>query len=111
LSPDDASRSLDREHLRAALQARARDLASPGGFAVEPLIARDPTLLTLELAESWQPADEPRREYDVWFDAAGERAYSSPKAKPRRSTRPASAPRSRLSTLRSRPPRRRPARR
>jgi predicted exporter len=74
LSPDDATRALDRDHLRAALEARARDLASPGGFAVEPLIARDPTLLTLTLAEQWQPASEPRREFDVWFDASGERA-------------------------------------
>jgi predicted exporter len=74
LSADDTTRKLDRERLRAALLARARDLASPGGFAVEPFIARDPTLLTLTLAERWQPASEPRRELDVWFDAPGERA-------------------------------------
>ncbi len=74
LSADAASRTFDRTSLHAALQARARDLASPGGFAVERLIARDPTLLTLALAERWQPASEPRREFDVWFDTAGERA-------------------------------------
>ncbi len=74
LSADDATRALDRTSLRSALQARARDLSSPAGFAVEPLIARDPTLLTLTLAERWQPAHEPRREFDVWFDAPGERA-------------------------------------
>jgi predicted exporter len=74
LSTDDTSRALDRTSLRSALQARARDLASPGAFAIEPLIARDPTFLTLTLAERWQPASEPRRELDVWFDAAGKRA-------------------------------------
>ena len=74
LSADDATRAFDRERLRAALEARARDLSSPGGFAVEPLIPRDPTLLTLALAERWQPASEPHREFDVWFDAARQRA-------------------------------------
>jgi predicted exporter len=74
LSVDDATRTLDRNRLRAALETRARDLASPGGFALEPLIARDPTLLTLALLERWEPVTEPRRELDVWFDAAGERA-------------------------------------
>ncbi len=74
LSADEETRALDRDRLRAALEARARDLASPGGFALEPLIARDPTLLTLTLAEQWQPVQEPRRDLDVWFDAAGERA-------------------------------------
>jgi predicted exporter len=74
LSADDATRALDSTRLRAALDARARDLASPGGFALEPLIARDPTLLALALLERWQPVEEPRRELDVWFDAAGKRA-------------------------------------
>ncbi|HJR69463.1 MAG TPA: hypothetical protein VKA43_05445, partial [Gammaproteobacteria bacterium] len=74
LSVDDDTRALDRDRLRTALEARARDLASPGGFALEPLIARDPTLLSLALLERWEPAEEPRRELDVWFDAAGERA-------------------------------------
>lgn len=74
LSADDATRALDRSRLHAALEMRARDLASPGGFALEPLIARDPTLLALSLLEQWQPAREPRRESGVWFDAAGKRA-------------------------------------
>ena len=74
LATDDTTRVLDRTTLRSALQARARDLASPGAFAIEPLIARDPTFLTLALAERWQPTSEPRRELDVWFDAAGKRA-------------------------------------
>jgi predicted exporter len=74
MAVEDDTRAFDRDRLRAALAARARDLASPGGFALEPLIARDPTLLTLALLERWEPAQEPRRELDVWFDAAGERA-------------------------------------
>ena len=74
LAADDSARAFDRERLRAALQARTRDLALPGGFALEWLIERDPTLLTVALLEQWQPVGEPRRELDVWFDAAGERA-------------------------------------
>lgn len=74
LTADDGARALDRGHLREALEARTRDLALPGGFTLEPLIARDPTLLLLSLLEQWQPVAEPRRELDVWFDSAGERA-------------------------------------
>jgi predicted exporter len=68
------ARSFDRVRLRAALESRLRDLASPGGFALESLIARDPTFVLPALLERWQPAREPRREHDVWFDAAGTRA-------------------------------------
>jgi predicted exporter len=74
LAAEDDARTLDRTHLREALEARARDLALPGGFALESLIARDPPLLLLTLLEQWQPVDEPRRELDVWFDTPGERA-------------------------------------
>jgi predicted exporter len=74
LSRDDGTRALDRAHLRAALEARAQDLASPGGFVLEPLLPRDPTLTLLALLNDWQPAREPHREFDVWFDAAGKRA-------------------------------------
>ena len=74
LSENAQTRAFDREHLRAALEARAQDLASPGGFALEPLLPRDPTLTLLALLAEWQPTREPRREFDVWFDTAGERA-------------------------------------
>jgi predicted exporter len=74
LHPEHVVRLLDRERLRAAFAARARDLASPGAFALETLIARDPTLVLVSLLEQWQPAQEPPRELGVWFDAAHERA-------------------------------------
>jgi len=74
LSPGADSRSLDADYLRAELAKRARDMSSPAGFALEPLLPRDPTLETLALLERWQPAQEPRREFDVWFDRGGLRA-------------------------------------
>ena len=74
LSANGDTRAFDRERLHAALEARAQDLASPGGFALEPLLPRDPTLTLLTLLGEWQPTREPRREFDVWFDTAGERA-------------------------------------
>jgi predicted exporter len=74
VATDPDSRSFDRDRLRAALEMRLRDLAAPGGFALEPLIARDPTFVVPELLDRWQPAQEPRREFDVWFDATAQRA-------------------------------------
>jgi predicted exporter len=66
--------ALDADYLAAALEERAKDLSSPAGLMLEPLIPRDPTLETVALLELWQPAQGPRREFDVWFDSAGERA-------------------------------------
>lgn len=62
---------LDKSYLRTELTARARDLSSPAGSMLEPILPRDPTLEILKLVERWQPSQEPRREYDVWFDRAG----------------------------------------
>jgi predicted exporter len=74
LSPTFDARRLDGASLTEALTARARDLASPAGLLLEPWLPHDPTLELASLLERWQPAHEPRRELDVWFDAAGERA-------------------------------------
>ncbi|MEO8466761.1 MAG: hypothetical protein ABI640_15600 [Gammaproteobacteria bacterium] len=74
LSGNEDTRAFDRARLHAALEARAQDLGSPGGFALEPLLPRDPTLTLLTVLSEWQPTREPRREFDVWFDTAGERA-------------------------------------
>lgn len=74
LSPTLDSGTFDSRFLHEQLQARARDLASPAGTMLEPLLPRDPTLELLKLAQSWQPMQEPNRLYDVWFDAAGKRA-------------------------------------
>ena len=65
---------LDATTLRDALDARVEDLGSPAASLVEPLIPSDPTLETLRLVESWQPANAPQRLHDVWFDRAGKQA-------------------------------------
>lgn len=66
--------ALDAGYLREQLDARIQDLGSPAAALVEPLVASDPTLETLALAEAWQPANAPQRLYGVWFDRAGGRA-------------------------------------
>ena len=65
---------LDAAFLREQLDARVQDLGSPAAALIEPLLPSDPTLETLKLAESWQPANAPRRLHDVWFDRAGSKA-------------------------------------
>lgn len=65
---------LDATRLREELQARVRDLGSPAGAVLEDWIPRDPTLETFAVAENWQPAREPQRIDDVWFDGAAKRA-------------------------------------
>ncbi len=66
--------SLDSSYLHSEIQARAHDLASPAGAFLESWLPSDPTLELLKVLERWQPAQEPNKLYDVWFDAAGERA-------------------------------------
>ncbi len=70
----DASRLDDPDYLRAQLDARVQDLGSPAAALVEPLLASDPTLETLALADAWQPASAPQHLYGVWFDRAGSSA-------------------------------------
>ncbi|WP_269789693.1 MMPL family transporter [Stenotrophomonas sp. Iso1] len=60
--------------LREELQARVQDLGSPAGGLIEPLLASDPTLQVLRVAESLQPATAPQRIDDVWFDSTGKQA-------------------------------------
>ncbi|MCI4569162.1 MMPL family transporter [Lysobacter sp. CFH 32150] len=76
LSPtlDTATAAFDEEFLREQLDARVQDLGSPAASLVEPLIPADPTLETLVLAESWQPAQAPQRLHGVWFDRGGREA-------------------------------------
>jgi predicted exporter len=64
----------DATTLRDAFDARIQDLGSPAASLIEPLVSSDPTLETLKLAESWQPANAPQRLHDVWFDRAGKQA-------------------------------------
>lgn len=74
LSPTLDTQSFDTAYLHQQLQARVRDLASPAGAMLEPLLPRDPTLELLQLLQNWQPMQEPNRLYDVWFDGSGKRA-------------------------------------
>jgi predicted exporter len=66
--------SLDSGYLRDQFDARVQDLGSPAAALVEPLLAADPTLETLKLAQAWQPATAPQQLYGVWFDRAGRQA-------------------------------------
>lgn len=74
LSPTLDTQPLDADFLREELGARVQDLGSPAAGLIEPLIASDPTLETLKLAESWQPPNAPQRLHGVWFDRAGKQA-------------------------------------
>lgn len=74
LSPALDAAKLDAPYLHEQLSERIQDLSSPAGSALEPLIPRDPTLEVLTLAEAWQPARQPQKLYDVWFDSEGKRA-------------------------------------
>ena len=74
LSPTLDTAKLDAPYLHEQLSERIQDLSSPAGSALEPLIPRDPTLEVLTLAEAWQPAQQPQKLYDVWFDKEGKRA-------------------------------------
>ena len=74
LSPTLDSEAFDADYLGAQLDARVQDLGSPAAAMIEPLVPADPTLETLVLAQSWQPANGPQRMHGVWFDAAGKQA-------------------------------------
>src|SRR5690606_21493915 len=66
--------TFDAAYLAEQFDSRVQDLGSPAAPLIEPLVAADPTLETLKLAEAWQPVDAPQRLYGVWFDRAGSRA-------------------------------------
>ena len=74
LSPTLDTQPLDGDYLAQQLDERVQDLGSPAGALIEPLVGSDPTLETLKVAETLQPANAPQRLHDVWFDRAGKRA-------------------------------------
>jgi predicted exporter len=74
LSPTLDGVRFDESFLRAELDERLRDLASPAAAFLEPWLPRDPTLELLKLAESWQPGQQPRTRFDVWFDTTDRQA-------------------------------------
>ncbi|MCK9537550.1 MMPL family transporter [Dokdonella sp.] len=63
---------LDASYLHAQLLQRVEELASPAGVLLKPLLARDPTLETLAIAERWAPPKAPMTRDGVWFSARGE---------------------------------------
>jgi predicted exporter len=65
---------LDAARLKAELEDRVADMASPAAGFLEEWLPRDPTLELLHLASRWQPRVEPHRLNDVWFTADGKRA-------------------------------------
>jgi predicted exporter len=67
-------RPLDAPTLRAALEERLQDLASPAAPALESLLPADPTLEVAAIASRWSARREPRTIDGAWFDAGGHRA-------------------------------------
>jgi predicted exporter len=74
LSPTLDSDHLDADYLRAQLQEREQDLASPAGTLLTPLLPRDPTLELIKVLESWEPEHQAQQLFDVWFNPAGNAA-------------------------------------
>lgn len=74
LSPTLDTQRFDSAYLADQLDARVQDLGSPMAALIEPLLAADPTLETLKVADALQPADAPQRLHEVWFDDDGRRA-------------------------------------
>lgn len=73
------TRSFDRTplnaaYLRAALEERLQDLASPAAQALESLLPSDPTLEIAAIASGWTSRRSPRTIDGAWFDATGQRA-------------------------------------
>lgn len=69
--------SFDQEPLDEALLAdelsqRVEDLGSPAATLLKPILARDPTLEILKLAEAWSPPKQPLVRDGVWFSPEGE---------------------------------------
>ncbi|MFB9069532.1 MMPL family transporter [Pseudofulvimonas gallinarii] len=62
----------DVDGLYEVLLERLADLGGAGGEAFDTLLAHDPHFLTLALAESWQPLQEPTLRDGVWFTGNGE---------------------------------------
>lgn len=71
LSPTLDTHALDADFLAEQFEQRVEDLASPAGVLLKPLLARDPTLETLALAERWSPPKAPQSRDGVWFSSDG----------------------------------------
>lgn len=72
LSPVLDNATFDAAFLRDQFEQRVEDLASPAADLLKPLLARDPTLEVMNLAQRWAPAKAPLTRDGVWFSPAGE---------------------------------------
>ncbi len=71
LSPTLDTHALDATYLGEQLAQRVEDLASPAASLLKPLLARDPTLEVLALAQRWAPPKAPALRDGVWFASDG----------------------------------------
>lgn len=72
LSPTQDNARFDAAFLRDQLEQRIEDLGSPAGAALDEILPRDPTLVTLALAQRWTPRHAPALRDGVWFSSGGE---------------------------------------
>ena len=72
LSPTLDTQPLDERYLADQLQQRVDDLSSPAASVLKSLLARDPTLEVLKLAQLWAPARSPEVREGVWFSPRDE---------------------------------------
>lgn len=72
LSPTLDTQSLDAAFLHDELAQRLEDLSSPAASLLKGLLARDPTLEVLKLAERWTPPKSPALRGGVWFSPQNE---------------------------------------
>ena len=71
LSPTLDQHAFDAAYLGEQLEQRVEDLGSPAATLLKPLLARDPTLETLALAQRWTPPKAPAMGDGVWFSSEG----------------------------------------
>ncbi len=72
LAPTLDHAAFDAPYLHEQLEQRVADLGAPGAELLKPLLASDPTLETLVLAQRWTPAHTPELRDGVWFSPRGE---------------------------------------
>lgn len=72
LSPTLDHAEMTSAFLRDQLEQRIEDLSSPAADVLKPVLARDPTLEVLTLAQRWTPARVPLTRDGVWFSPRGE---------------------------------------
>ncbi|TFH46971.1 MAG: hypothetical protein E4H01_09080, partial [Lysobacterales bacterium] len=74
LSPAVDAEAFSAESLRAALQTRLRELASPVPSFDRRWLARDPTAEMRSMLSAWRGQVQPSSYRGVWFDADGQQA-------------------------------------